>query len=166
VRKAIHLALFALLASCGGSDSDYALPYVGTWTGAVTATSLGQASTGTAVVPIHEVSANLIELLGFCADADATSPGPMGSVTSNGFTLTPSSCSWTSAACTASDFTLAVSSGDGSLNDGVLNFAFNGSGTCGSKTVPLSVGFKSSAKSGDDSARNGDGLAATAHISW
>ncbi len=166
MHRGTQLGVLALLVlgSCGGT-SDYASPYVGTWSGAVTASSLGQASNATAVVPIREVSTNVIELLGFCADSDLASPGPMGSVSANGFTLSPSSCTWTSAACTAGNFTLSVSGGDGNLSGGTLNFAFNGSGTCGSETTPLSIGFSSSSRSGNDSPPNGEGLSSVVHIS-
>ena len=155
MRNSIPMLATLVLSACGGSNSsndggtggmDYAPPYVGAWTGMATATANGNSITNTVEVPIEETGTNVIELQGFCADTDAYATGPMADVTSSGFTFRSDSCHWASADCTAGNLTFVVTSGSGTLSNGQLSFTFDGSVSCGSQTVTISLTYSASQK--------------------
>jgi hypothetical protein len=157
MNRLVPLSLLSFLAACGSSNgnsdggtnagtTDYAPLYVGAWTGSAVITADGSSITSQAKVPIQEVSTNVIQLHGFCSDTDAYSSGPEADVTSSGFTLRSDSCSWNSVNCTAGNLTFSWSDGSGTLTNGLVTFAVNGTLMCGTLSVSYNLNFSASQK--------------------
>jgi hypothetical protein len=151
------------LTACGGGSgngTDYAAAYVANWTATGTFIVGGNSQSLEVLVPIHETSANIIEVQGFCSDTDTYSAGPMADVTAKGFTLRSGSCTFSSLSCPAGTLSFAWTSGSGTLVDDTLSGTIAGNLSCGPQSSNYSVSFTSTAKGsyGGPAVHGGPGL--------
>jgi hypothetical protein len=156
----------ALAAGCASSSTnngdagpgmDYAPPYVGAWTAAVTITLDGQSVSGQADLPIQETSTNLIALEGLCSTSTYGGQAVTADTSASGFTVLATSCSYSDTTdCAAGDIGLSVTGGSGTLSNGTLSGSIEGSLSCGSVSAGYSLTFTSSTKGayGTDRAAN------------
>jgi hypothetical protein len=164
VRSLLTLCSISLLAACatsttndtdGGNGTDYAPLYVGAWSGSADITADGNEITADAVIPIEEVSTNVIELQGLCSDSDNYAAGPQADVSSTGFSIVSDACSFASENCNQGNITFAWSDGNGSLTNGQLSFNVDGTLSCGTLSVSYTLTFSSSQKGPYGSLRSG-----------
>ena len=133
------------LSACG-STTDDAPAYVANWTTQATINAGGSSETGGILLPIQRTDTNVIELQGFCSDTDIYASGPVADVTTNGFTIRPGSCSFSSTACSTGNFSFAWTSGSGTLSNGQLTGSFSGTVSCSTVSVTYTITFTSTSK--------------------
>jgi hypothetical protein len=145
MKKAILLVV--VLAACGGNGPDYGAAYVGLWSLSATVTVSGSSTTSTYALPVEETDTNVLVLHGFCSAIDPYGDGPVADVTSSGFTLRASSCSFSDPAdCSTGSVGFSVSHGQGSLSDGTLSGSLEGTLSCGASSLEFTLTFTSSEK--------------------